>query len=425
MLLPEGFDPRDLLPFGVHRYADRVRVLVDRLLVGSVLGAHRGGMVPLSVRSMEDLFGGSDAWSKVRASLLDRHIITTDDSYWNGPDPKTKWYRLLAPWTGVPTRTHTIRDARCARWLAQQVADRPAREGWLPVHHRLNDWLARTTVDTPAAEPILAAMKPDLRHVADTVVKIVNGPGRLPTVDRFGFRFHSPITAMPKALRAALRCDGMPLAEIDISACQPYLLGLLCLAYPVHPSSLHPNHWGEERGRRPDSSLPAYSLLRASSLYIYQENAPSVQAPIPADLDDFLTACSEDRYYETLAKRSRMRCRNHDERQKVKKFNCCLMYDVTRPDYRRWQSFAKRWPTVASRIELLKRGDYRQAAMELQRAESEIMIQGVCADLMRDHPEMPILTVHDCLLVPPAHAETARNAIRRRLDCFGYPVHLK
>jgi hypothetical protein len=44
-----------------------------------------------------------------------------------------------------------------------------------------------------------------------------------------------------------------------------------------------------------------------------------------------------------------------------------------------------------------KKRNYRHTAHILQRMESHIFIHCVCRRLMDEHPEMPIITIHDCI----------------------------
>ena len=69
-----------------------------------------------------------------------------------------------------------------------------------------------------------------------------------------------------------------------------------------------------------------------------------------------------------------------------------LLYGQTRQSPR-WERFRARWPTVAETVEQLKVGDYRNAAWTLQRAESTVMILGVCGLIHRENPEIPLLTI--------------------------------
>ena len=64
---------------------------------------------------------------------------------------------------------------------------------------------------------------------------------------------------------------------------------------------------------------------------------------------------------------------------------------------RQWsEDFQPSW----SRMAEIKRGHYKNLAHQMQRAESKIIF-GACRDLMNRHPDVPLWTIHDCLLTVP------------------------
>ena len=49
-------------------------------------------------------------------------------------------------------------------------------------------------------------------------------------------------------------------------------------------------------------------------------------------------------------------------------------------------------------IKTLKKDDYRHLPRLMQRVEADYIIHRVCGSLMRDYPNVPVLTVHDCIV---------------------------
>jgi hypothetical protein len=66
---------------------------------------------------------------------------------------------------------------------------------------------------------------------------------------------------------------------------------------------------------------------------------------------------------------------------------------------------------VATALETIKRDDHGTSARACQRIEAELMIEGVVGQLLLHHPTVPILTIHDSLLVRRRDVEQAREAI--------------
>lgn len=60
--------------------------------------------------------------------------------------------------------------------------------------------------------------------------------------------------------------------------------------------------------------------------------------------------------------------------------------------------FRELYPTMGRLIEWVKRHDYKHLAHELQRIESSIVIDDACEVMRLQHPDVPILTIHDAIL---------------------------
>jgi hypothetical protein len=87
--------------------------------------------------------------------------------------------------------------------------------------------------------------------------------------------------------------------------------------------------------------------------------------------------------------------------------------------------FESQFPTVMRMIRDLKRKDYTQLACEMQRTESRIVIHGVCADLMRAHPDVPLVTIHDSVMTTPGNVAAVKDAMREAFARVGIRPTLK
>jgi hypothetical protein len=70
-------------------------------------------------------------------------------------------------------------------------------------------------------------------------------------------------------------------------------------------------------------------------------------------------------------------------------------------------------------IEHIKQGNYRQASWKLQGFESDVMIRGVCEQLWLKYPGLPILGVHDSLMVPGEMEGEVEKSILSQWEKFG------
>lgn len=83
------------------------------------------------------------------------------------------------------------------------------------------------------------------------------------------------------------------------------------------------------------------------------------------------------------------------------------------------------FPSVVRVIRRAKRRDHARLARELQRLESDLVIDRVCGRLMREHPDVPVITVHDCLLTTPPHVDVVRGAMLAEFGRVGLVPTLK
>jgi hypothetical protein len=129
-------------------------------------------------------------------------------------------------------------------------------------------------------------------------------------------------------------------------------------------------------------------------------------------LNDYLGTCEAGRFYEVLASLWGLDLRDDAQRSRLKRMTFKLiLFGPTRPSHPRWLAFRSKWPTVAEFLELAKAHDYGVPARACQRLESALMIGGVAARLMTEHPDTPIWTIHDSVMVTPQLADVVKRTI--------------
>jgi hypothetical protein len=87
--------------------------------------------------------------------------------------------------------------------------------------------------------------------------------------------------------------------------------------------------------------------------------------------------------------------------------------------------FADAFPTIERFLRRLKQSDYKVVYRAATRFESELMIHGACGRLMREHPGIAVLTIHDCLMVPLEDEAKARQTIWDEYLQYGVVPNLK
>jgi hypothetical protein len=88
--------------------------------------------------------------------------------------------------------------------------------------------------------------------------------------------------------------------------------------------------------------------------------------------------------------------------------------------------FRSQYPTAFNMIDNLKKHmGYEWVGRELQRRESQVVINGLVGDLLLDHPEIPIVTVHDSVMTTNDHMPTVKALLRQQLARIYFQPKLK
>ncbi len=420
LLCPDGLDLREALPVGQAKRLDTARRVVHHITLRSLGRSRADRWTPVSAALGETLAGSRRAWDAVRAALIGAGVLEVD-----GRDPArgkrghylpgvaSLRYRLDGRLAAAPLRPEKTKCALREGEIAAAARDvlRRASGRWLPIHDRLEGWLRQFSVDAAAVERVLAGIKDPVkrRHAERIAIALTYGSefDRAGIVCEYG-RFHSIVTRTPRELRSTLRIGGEPLCEIDVSNCQPLVLGLEASAeFERKRSNESEAKAGKQEGER-DGEREGL-LRRPGPLSLCCTF--SHDCVDRSDVSEFVDICSAGRFYEELADVLSMPFRTASQRRAVKLESMRVIFGKHRPTWPRWAAFADRWPGVASHLAGLKRDDHRHAAHVLQRAESRLMIELACGDMMQRHPDIGILTVHDSILTPMGGLVPAFTAV--------------
>ena len=93
------------------------------------------------------------------------------------------------------------------------------------------------------------------------------------------------------------------------------------------------------------------------------------------------------------------------ERNSKKQVYTQVLYSEPNSHFPFWKAAEKRFPDLAYVIALAKMSNYRDLAISNQKAEANIVIRTVIPLLAKLLPGVQVLTVHDSLLAPEAHAK--------------------
>ena len=89
--------------------------------------------------------------------------------------------------------------------------------------------------------------------------------------------------------------------------------------------------------------------------------------------------------------------------------------------------FRGRFPTVYRFIRKFNHDgwEHENLIRELQRAESEIVIEGVCKDLVERHPRAFFITLHDSIFCVESDLPKVEAGFQREFERIGFSMSLK
>ena len=241
-------------------------------------------------------------------------------------------------------------------------------------------------MDERAARHIADELSPDCRLHAHASIDWFKKGWLWFKPDGHG-RVHTNVTNLKRELRPTLHFrNGETLVELDIRCSQPTLL------YGMLPKG----------ARAATDALEYLELCRSGDLY----------AALAGDMlrDDAKRAFFHFLYSYPVETHGRRRRIHSDP---VKERARCRRDAVGR-------LMAARFPTVNQFIVGTKRQrGHRGFSHEMQRLESGLVIDSVCGRLMRENPDISILTIHDSLLTNASSASKVQTTFDRTLQAMG------
>lgn len=327
----------------------------------------RNDYVSLGKDALKRLVGAEDNKNVLRV-LLEAGFIESDGFAIVGK--KCFGYRLTAEAAAMPVELVEVEDAALSAFQAYKETRRLEAIRSHPAHLLVWDALQTAVLD-PLGEALGPQSDPDPEKYARRRWHWFETIRRMQERDFFfsadykAQRLHHTVSGMPKELRRYLRLNGEPCAETDLSNCQPLLM------YRLYPSG--------------STEAARYAELVEAGLF-----------------------------YETLAAASRISWPDRDELKRQVYIQ--ILYDRVRSQAPLWIAFQRAFPEMAAIIAELKRVDYRQLSIANQKAEADIVVRTVIPRLARELPGVPVLTVHDSLLIPERFAEQGRRALEEEVE---------
>jgi hypothetical protein len=208
-------------------------------------------------------------------------------------------------------------------------------------------------------------------------------------------RVHTNVANLPRQYRRFIRLGGCELASVDVSTSQPLLLALLIARGGITQTgvaAMHKYCWGRAGG------------------------GPSTLPPTSPSASAFLRDCLAGGVYDRISDHTGY------SRGDVKPLFLAVVYGEPRHmGTKVGDAIRELYPDVFDAVvEANFRLGHGGLPRLMQAMESRVMIGRGAARLLRERPRMPLLTVHDCVLVPPECVADAAAVIAEEWDAeFG------
>ncbi len=388
--VPSNFDFENLFP-DCRKQRDKYFYFLHKIFEERIFDKryNKDSFINLHSHTLRNIIGRKFFYV-IRNNLLSKNIIEIDHSYL--VTEYSKSYRLKDEYRYIKQRKVKIEDKnilqRIHKHKSKLVNDIP--EG--SEYKFLSDNLSKISINhTEAIKYINRKYSgdPDIYNAYRVSIEYIYEKTFFFKVDTIAGRIHTNITNLSRDLRRFLNYEGNPLINIDISNSQPFLFNILIQNYVkektlknqiLFNSNLYFN----------------FSNPSISSTHTNINNLPYV-VTFP-DLMMYESLTSEGKFYEFLMKKAGIKSENRQEFKKSffgKTFFCNTQDHYT---YKEAKLFRKLFPTVYSIITHYKKEDYRKLAINLQRAEADLMINKVCKRISIERPEIFITTIHDSIL---------------------------
>ena len=239
-------------------------------------------------------------------------------------------------------------------------------------------------------------------------------------------RYHSLVSQTSRLIRQYLRANGQRLKTVDVSACQPLLLGLAA-ALGIHPptaSTLHAQRspllsYGArflDRSRYPADVRHWIELCESRDIYSFFYRAvQAMNGPVWSTIKSKSTG-------KMVRVDLKLATENSFKRATLIPVFDRIEATLANPLFWIIQRY---FPTIAEFILATKASGHEQTACLLQRIESEIMIDRVGAVLIDQYPSEPVQPIHDALLICESFAATAKGIIAEQFSRLGLSPRIK
>lgn len=404
-VLPSQFEPEQILPPRHCKWADEARYLLSTVTHKTTTrSVDDRGYARLNSQILREIIHPR-RFRVIVESLQGSGFVEVDSSYCPGKYPKG--YRLgpackdARPIYVQPTCSRLI--AKLQRVQERTTAEQESRR--LPIHAQLNELQHRhLTVCLWQAESLLPLLDASARFGQRVLIRQLVEERMTNSVGSTG-RWFNGLTNISRQLRPALRIAGQPLTAIDLTSCQPALLGLLAKHHATAFRRKTGTTYKVEAGPLSPLCLPCEAAACFCSL------------DARCELERFVElACSGDLYCRLagLADISRALAK--------KEFLVGILAPRRIYPSRVRSVMDREFPAVLQFIREINHTNHGNLIRNLQQLEAWLVIETVAPKLVN---RCPIVPLHDAIYCCPADLPLVRAAFEDAFDEIGYRIGMK
>ncbi|MCI0716745.1 MAG: hypothetical protein L0Y77_10610 [Chlorobi bacterium] len=425
--VPENLDYEKEFPYKpYHHLYIMHKIHTERIIHRKTI---KNGYVKLNMATLQNILHWRDT-KRVLENLKKGGFIECDNHFIVGE--KSRGYRLVAEYGGK-TRRVEVEDRVIIRRL-RRFNDSRAKL-YPPKYQRLKDYLELVEIDYKKANKFIEencteekynlkrqALKnssrnylkefnfEDWKNIYQHSVDSIYFKDDLYFVkDDTGHRVHTNITNLPKDLRQFLSYKGERLSNLDIANSQPFMLSVILILSAKMTSTFSLEN------------VIFNSLNKSNTSYStplpYSNNVSLSLNLMPEDVKRYIDLTSNGVLYEYL-----MQDLGECDRQELKHklFERVFYRDSNnkKREFKEEKIFRSYFPTVTELIKEFKAENYKKLPIEMQRKESEIVLERIAMRILREFPECYFLTIHDSILTPQSNGNLVKSVMEEEFQKF-------
>ncbi|MBL7683835.1 MAG: hypothetical protein JNK00_10785 [Flavipsychrobacter sp.] len=241
--------------------------------------------------------------------------------------------------------------------------------------------------------------------------------------DSYGYRVHTPLTQLKKELRCFVTYNNEKLVQLDIKNSQLFFMCYL----------LNEDNWKIKGANREKKSNIWKSINShregqnntISNTIMFPDSAKSLTGEC-FQKNEFVKNACEGSLYESIVSAYYNAQDEVIGRKEVKQVLLGQIFcNPDRDKYfffgknsRTWECFQTLYPDVATIIDTIKRHNHKYMSMLLQRIESTAMLSYVCKNIQKHNKDIPLFTIHDCLVTTINHKMTVEALMINSIEEF-------